>query len=277
MSDPKGGVAHHLLLSHGWSVPLIRQNSPGAQVGIALNINFSQPASPSLYDYRAWQYGYGIWTRWYLDPLYGRRYPPDLVDEAVRRGALSPSWLDVIQDGDLAAIAAQTDFLGVNYYTRQLARDREIPPDQNLPPSVFQAPENDHDWQEMEGWEVYPQGLFNVLAWLTYEYQPGTLYVTENGASWSDGPDEKGRVRDNRRIDFLRRHFAAAHHAIQIGVPLNGYFVWSLLDNLEWARGFSQRFGLIWVDFKTQERIIKDSGFWYRKIIMENGIPDSEG
>ncbi len=270
-------VAHHLLLSHGWSIPLIRQNSPEAQVGIALNINFSQPASPSVYDYRAWKYGYGIWTRWYLDPLYGRQYPSDLIDEAIQRRVLSPSWRELIQDGDMAAIATQTDFLGVNYYTRQLARDREIPPDQNLPPTVFQAPENEHDWQEMDGWEVYPEGLFNVLAWLHFEYQPTMLYVTENGASWSDGPDEKGRVRDNRRIDFLRRHFAAAYHAIQIGVPLKGYFVWSLLDNLEWSRGFSKRFGLIWVDFKTQERIIKDSGFWYRDVIMENGILNSDG
>jgi len=265
-------VAHYLLLSHGWSIPVIRSNSLDAQVGIALNINFSQPASASIHDYRAWQYGSGIWTRWFLDPLYGRQYPPDLVDYAIREGQLSPDGLVFVQDGDLAAIATQTDFLGVNYYTRQIARDQNVPPDQNLPASVIPTPLSNHNYQEMEGWEVYPDGLFNVLTWLHFEYQPHQMYVTENGASWSDGPNEKGRVNDIRRISFLQRHFAAAHRAIQIGVPLKGYFVWSLLDNLEWGYGFTQRFGLIWVDFKTQQRINKDSASWYSKVIAENGF-----
>lgn len=270
-------VAHHLLLSHGWSIPVIRKNSPGAQVGIALNINFSQPASASIHDYRAWQYDYGIWTRWFLDPLYSRGYPADLVDYAIQKRFLPPEGLVFVGDGDLAAIATQTDFLGVNYYTRQIARDREVPPDQNLPPSVFQPPHNDYDWQEMEDWEVYPDGLFNVLTWLHSEYRASQLYITENGASWSDGPDEMGRVKDTRRINFLQQHFAAAHRAIQIGVPLKGYFVWSLMDNLEWGYGFTQRFGLIWVDFKTQRRLLKDSALWYQSVISENGIPQLSG
>ena len=265
-------VAHHTLLSHGWSIPVIRENSPGAQVGIALNINFSQPASASIYDYRAWQFGYGIWTRWFLDPLYGRRYPADLVDYAIQNQYLPPEGLTFVEDGDLASIAAPTDFLGVNYYTRQIARDQEVPPDLNLPPSVFQAPQNEHNYQEMENWEVYPDGLFNVLAWLHLEYHAPSLYITENGASWSDSPDETGRVKDTRRINFLEQHFAAAHRAIQLGVPLKGYFVWSLLDNLEWAYGFTQRFGLIWVDFNTQRRILKDSARWYRQVIASNGL-----
>lgn len=267
-------VAHHLLLSHGWTIPVVRQNSPGAQVGIALNTNFSQPASASIYDYRAWQYGYGIWTRWLLDPLYGRGYPADLVDYAIQKRLLPPEGLVFVEDGDLAVIASQTDFLGVNYYTRQIARDRNVPPDQNLPPTVFQIPKNDHDWQEMEDWEVYPDGLFNILTWLHFEYQPPRLYITENGASWSDIPDGTGRVKDLRRINFLQRHFIAAHRAIQIGVPLKGYFVWSLMDNLEWGYGFTKRFGLIWVDFKTQRRLLKDSALWYRRVISENAISE---
>ena len=267
-------VAHHLLLSHGWSVPVIRENSSGAQIGIALNINFSQPASVSIHDYHAWQYGYGIWTRWFLDPLYGRQYPTDLIGYAIQKGYLPPEGPVFVEDGDLATIATQTDFLGVNYYTRQIARDQEVPPDKNLPPSVFQLPKNDNNWQEMEDWEVYPDGLFNVLTWLYLEYQPPILYITENGASWSDGPDEIGRVKDNRRVNFLKQHFAAAHRAIQIGVPLKGYYVWSLMDNLEWGYGFTQRFGLIWVDFNTQRRLLKDSALWYRRVISENGIPE---
>ncbi len=270
-------VAHHMMLSHGWSIPMIRSNSQAAQVGIALNINFSLPASASIHDYRAWQYGSGIWTRWFLDPLYGRQYPPDLVDYAIQEQYLPPAGLVFVQDGDLAAIATQTDFLGVNYYTRQIARDEDVHPDQNLPASVSPPPRNDLDYQEMEGWEVYPDGLFNVLTWLHFEYQPHQLYITENGASWSDSPDEKGRVKDTRRVNFLQGHFAAAHRAIQIGVPLKGYFVWSLMDNLEWGYGFTQRFGLIWVDFKTQQRLLKDSALWYRRIIAENGLPGTSG
>ena len=265
-------VAHHLILSHGWSIPVLQDNSPGAQIGIALNINFCQPASASIFDHRVWQYEFGLWTRWFLDPLYARQYPPDLVDYAIQKQYLTPDGLDFVKDGDMKSIATQTDFLGVNYYTRQIARDQIIPPDQNLPVSVFTTPWNARDYQEMGDWEVYPTGLFNVLAWLYFEYQPRQFYITENGASWSDGPDKKGRIRDTRRINFLREHFVAAHHAIQIGIPLKGYFVWSLMDNLEWGFGFAQRFGLIWADFNTQQRFLKDSALWYRRIIEENGL-----
>lgn len=266
-------VAHHLLLSHGWSVPVIRANSPAAEVGIAVNVNFNQPASPSSYDYKVWQHGFGMWSRWFLDPLYGRQYPPDLVEFAIKTHQLPAVGLDFVQAGDFEAIETPTDFLGVNYYTRQLSRDHSVPAEQNLPPTVFQAPKNDHDWQEMEDWEVYPDGLFNVLTWLNFEYQPASMYVTENGASWSDGPDESGRLKDTRRISFLQRHFEAAHRAIQLGVPLKGYLVWSLMDNLEWGHGFSQRFGLIWVDFKNGQRILKDSALWYKGVIAGNSIP----
>jgi beta-glucosidase len=270
-------VAHHLLLSHGWSIPVIRANSPAAEIGIAVNVNFNQPASPSRYDYHVWQYEYGMWTRWFLDPLYGRHYPPDLVDHAINHHNLPPDGLDFVQDDDLLAIATPTDFLGVNYYTRQLSRDQNIPYDLNLPPAVFQAPKNDHDWQEMEDWEVYPDGLFNILTWLFFEYQPASLYITENGASWSDSPDQTGRVKDTRRINYLQRHFLAAHRAIQIGVPLKGYFVWSLMDNLEWSYGFKQRFGLVWVDFKTQQRLLKDSALWYQRVISANAVQELTG
>lgn len=127
-------VAHHLLLSHGWSIPVIRANSPASQIGMALNVNFNQPASPSSYDYHVWQYEYGMWTRWFLDPLYGRHYPPDLVEHAISNHKLPPGGLDFVKDGDLEAIATPTDFMGVNYYTRQLSRDQDVPSDENFPP-----------------------------------------------------------------------------------------------------------------------------------------------
>ena len=117
------------------------------------------------------------------------------------------------------------------------------------------------------GWEVYPKGLYNALKSLSADYGPAKIYITENGASYSDAPGEDGKVHDVRRINYLKNHFLEARRAMKDGVPLKGYFVWSLLDNFEWAKGFSQRFGIIWVDYKTQKRIIKDSGLWYKKVI----------
>lgn len=263
-------VAHHLLLSHGWSVPVIRANCAAANVGIAMNVNYNQPASASRCDYAVWQYEYGMWTRWFLDPLYGRDYPPDLVRREIEKGELPGSGLDFVEEGDLAAIAVPTDFLGINYYTRQLSRDNSVPEEENLPVTAALSSDDAENWQEMEGWEVYPEGLFNVLSWLYFEYQPQAIYITENGASWSDAPDNQGRVKDTRRIRFLERHLLSARRAIQSGIPLRGYFAWSLLDNFEWGYGFKQRFGLVWVDFETQKRILKDSALWYRDLIHKD-------
>jgi beta-glucosidase len=264
-------VGHHLLLSHGWALPVIRQNSPGAQVGLSLNVNWTTPASPSAADYDTFRQNSGMWVRWYFDPLYGRGYPADMVADAIARGNLPKDGMTFVKEKDLEAISAPTDFLGLNYYTRFLARNQDIPEEQNMPPTVFQAPRNDLDWFDM-GWEVYPEGLFRVLTWLYFDYQPAKIYITENGCSYSDGPDTDGRVHDQRRTRYLAGHFEAARRAILAGVPLAGYFVWSLLDNFEWGHGFSQRFGLVWVDYKTLERVIKDSARWYKRVIAENGL-----
>ena len=264
-------VSHHLLLSHGWAVPLIRQNSPDAEVGIALNINSIQPASPSRADRDATLQVDGIWVRWCLDALYGRGYPADVVAGAIAAGHLPPAGLTVVADGDMDAIATPIDFLGLNYYTRSVVRSQAVPESENLPQTVFQAPAS--EWMEM-GWEDYPDGLVQVLGWLHFGYQAPKLYITENGASFSDGPDASGRIRDLRRLRYLKGHFAAAHRAIEMGVPLAGYMAWSLMDNFEWGRGYTQRFGLVWVDFETQQRIVKDSGLWYQRVIAENGLSE---
>jgi beta-glucosidase len=265
-------VAHHLLLSHGRAVSVIRHNVPSAQVGITLNLNFSEPASPSTMDYNAYRHGHGMWNRWFTDPIYGRHYPADIVDDFIREEIVPPTGLDFVQPGDMKEIAAKTDFLGVNYYTRQIFRDTSVPESENLPQQVFPPSHNDDHYQEFPGWEIYPEGLRRVLNWLYFNYQMPALYITENGASFSDGPDDSGRIADQRRIDFLHGHFVASAKAIEAGVPLKGYFVWSLLDNFEWGFGYSQRFGLVWVDFNTQERIIKDSARWYQQVIRNNAI-----
>ena len=265
-------VAHHLLLSHGRAVPVIRRNVPDARVGITLNLNFSVPASRSAVDYNAYRHGHGMWSRWFTDPIYGRHYPADVVDDFIREEIVPPTGLDFVQPGDMKEIAAQTDFLGVNYYTRQIARDTSVPESENLPQEIFPPSKDNGHYQEFPGWEIYPEGLRRVLSWLYFNYQMPALYITENGASFSDGPDTSGRITDQRRIDFLHGHFAASAKAIDAGVPLKGYFVWSLLDNFEWGFGYSQRFGIVWVDFETQTRLLKDSAKWYQRVIQNNAI-----
>ncbi|MEW5959686.1 MAG: GH1 family beta-glucosidase [Chloroflexota bacterium] len=260
-------ASHHLLLSHGLAVPVIRRNSPQAEVGITLNLSPVMPASPSPADFQAARHTDGHLNRWFLDPLYGRHYPADMVADYHARGYLPTAGLPFVRPGDLEAIAVKTDFLGINYYTRQVVRDETAA--DNWPQTVVRAPES--EWTEM-GWEVYPAGLFDMLCRLHFDYRPPKIYITENGASYSDGPEAGGRINDQRRLDYLREHFAAAHQAIQSGAPLAGYFIWSLMDNFEWAFGFSQRFGLVWVDYPTQQRIPKASALWYRDVIAQNGF-----
>lgn len=269
IQDPNAALraVHHLLLSHGWAVPIIRGNSPNAEVGIALNLMPAAPASASAADFHACRHFDGYLNRWFLDPLYGRHYPADMVASYIAQGYLPGEGLTFIHDGDLDTIAAQTDFLGVNYYTRAIVRDEKAA--YNLTQITFPSPESERT--EM-GWEVYPDGLYEILNRLHLEYRPRKIYVTENGASYSDGPDADGRIRDDRRVDYLCYHLAAAHRAIQNGVPLAGYFVWSLMDNFEWSRGYTQRFGIVWIDYETQKRIPKDSARWYKETIAQNGF-----
>ena len=266
-------ASHHLLLSHGWAVPVLRQNSPRAEVGITLNFTAALPASPSAADLDACRHFDGYFNRWFLDPLFGRRYPADMVADYEAAGHWpkeGPAWL---RAGDLAAIAMPTDFLGVNYYTRDILRSDKVAESENLARTLFKA--EAPELTEM-GWEVYPQGLYDLLNRIHFHYGPKKMYVTESGASYGEGPDAKGRIADRRRILYLRDHFAAASRAIANGVPLGGYFVWSLMDNFEWERGYKQRFGLAWTDYATQARLLKDSALWYRGVIAVNAVETAD-
>jgi len=257
-------AAHHVLLSHGWAVPVIRRNSPDAEVGIVLNFTHASAASASQPDQNAARWFDGYFNRWFLDPVYGRRYPADMVEDYTAAGHL-PNGMDFVQPGDMEAIAVPTDFLAVNYYTRAILRDEEAT--DNLPQTVVSSGE-----ETAMGWEIYPAGLYQLLCRLHFAYQIPKIYIAENGCAYSDGPGDDGKVRDERRISYLRRHFAAAQRAIQAGSPVQGYFVWSLMDNFEWAKGYDERFGLVWVDFETQQRIPKESAAWYSGVIGQNGI-----
>ena len=163
-------VNHHLLLSHAWAMPVIKENAPGSEVGIVINQSFMEPASRSAADMKAHRIQDGMWVRWFLDPLHGRGYPQDMIDHWHETKELSKDGMDFIQPGDMDLIASPVDCFGVNYYARSVMRSREIPEEENLPQSVFQAEKDDVNWTEM-GWEVYPEGLFNVLARWHYDYQ----------------------------------------------------------------------------------------------------------
>ena len=170
-------------------------------------------------------------------------------------------------------IATPTDFLGVNYYSRAVMRSNLVSEGNNAPRVIA---EPSADQKTDMGWEVYPDGLRQLLVRLHRDYEPSMLYITENGCAYGDGPDASGRVHDARRVQFLNDHLRAAWQAMEEGVPLAGYFLWSIFDNFEWAHGYTKRFGVTWVDYETQERILKDSALWYRQVIAQNALPTAE-
>jgi beta-glucosidase len=263
LTDPALGVqvAHHLLLSHGLAVPALRANG-AREVGITLTIWPPAPASDAPEDVAAAELAWLQEARWYLDPLYRAAYPGELFAIYERHG-LAPR----VADGDLATIAAPIDFLGLNYYSRNLVRSEPT-----VEPLGFSGMREGGEYTETD-WLVYPDGLFDLLTRVQREYAPPAVYVTENGAAFPDVVSSDGAVHDERRVAYLREHVRAAARAIEAGVPLRGYFVWSLMDNFEWAEGCTKRFGIVRVDYDTQRRTIKDSGRFYRDVIAANGVP----
>jgi len=262
IQDPVAAVraTHHLLLSHGLAVNILRESiHHTAKIGITLNLSPVHTATDSEADRAAAQRYDNMLNRLFLDPLMRGQYPPDQLDFLCQ--ALPDRWQD-----DLPVIAAPLDFLGVNYYTRAVVRhDPDFP--------IIQAnavqPEGS-EYSQM--WEIYPPGIYELLMRVWNDYHPKEIFVTENGICVPDGVDFDGKVRDERRIRYLRDHIAQASRAMADGVPLRGYLVWSLLDNFEWQLGYQMRFGLVHVDFDTLKRTVKDSGHWYANVIKVNGV-----
>jgi beta-glucosidase len=270
-TDPKKALraAHHLLLSHGLATRAIRKEAPDARVGIVLNLVPSFPHSDTDEDREAARWFDRFFNTWYLDPVFRGEYPEDGVRDRVRRGHLESEQMPFVEDGDMEIIATPIDVLGVNYYSRAVMK---AGPD-GEPERAAVVPED--ELTEM-GWEVYPDGLTDLLVRLKEDYAPGEMYITENGIALPGEEDAAGGIDDDARIAFLRGHLVAAHRAIEAGVPLRGYFHWSLMDNFEWGHGYTKRFGLFHVDFATRERTAKKSAHWYRDTIAANAVEDDE-
>ncbi|WP_434577399.1 GH1 family beta-glucosidase [Thermoanaerobacterium thermosaccharolyticum] len=255
-------VSHNLLLAHGKAVEIFRDiNSSDSKIGITLNLNEVFPATDSPEDKAAARIADGFQNRWFLDPIFKGEYPKDML-ELFGKYAKT----DFITDGDLKRISQKLDFLGVNYYTRAVVKKGND--------GILNAEQTDVYNEKTEmGWEVYPESLYNILMRLKNEYTFDLpLYITENGAAYKDVVSEDGRVHDEKRIEFLKKHFKQAKRFIDDGGKLRGYFVWSLMDNFEWAHGYSKRFGIVYVDYETEKRILKDSALWYKNLISTRTI-----
>jgi beta-glucosidase len=264
-------AAHHVLLAHGLAVPVIRRECRGAEVGITLNFEPATPASGSAADQDAARHSDGSFNRWFLDPVFGRRYPADMVADYAKAGYIPASGVPEAQDADFAAIATPTDFLGVNYYTRKIARSEAVPEAENAPVTLAMPPASELTTM---GWEVFPEGLYRLLCRIQFEYGPPKMFITENGSAWPDTVAADGRVHDRQRIQYLAGHLAATGRAMGAGARVAGYFAWSLLDNFEWERGYTQRFGIVHVDYATQVRTPKDSAIFYRDTIRSGRVEE---
>jgi beta-glucosidase len=262
-------VFHHLLLAHGLAVGEFRASGNSGRIGLAPNLMPHYPLSDSAADVAAARASDGYVNRWFLDPIFRASYPDDQRERYEQRlGSL-----EFVRDGDLAAIAAPTDFLGVNYYSPRVI---EAQPGDSPWPWRVVVPENvpttggfsEGVPRTDAGTPIVPSGLTDLLVRIRADYGDVAIMITENGAAFAEP------AHDERRVEFLHDHVAALRDAIAHGVPVIGYCHWSLLDNLEWALGYGQRFGLVHVDFETQRRTIKDSGRAFARIAAANGLED---
>jgi beta-glucosidase len=276
-TEPAAAVAaaHHLLLAHGLAVEVLRSSvRPDAEIAITLNPYPVVVAGPTEADRDAARRVDGLANRVWYDALLLGRYPDDVLEDV---GAVSD--LAHIHDGDLAQISRPLDALGLNYYRRHHVRARagasSAPPASQWPGSPDVEIVTPAGRVTDGGWAVEPDGLFEALVTAWDAYDPPPLYVHEAGAAYDDDVDGSGEVRDTERIRWLDGHLRAAHRALQAGVDLRGFFVWSLLDNFEWAEGYAHRFGIVHVDLDTLARTPKHSAHWYAGVLRANALPTS--
>ncbi len=252
-------ATHHLMVAHGAAVQAYRAIGKN-RIGLVVNLAPKDPVSARQADREAANRDDAYMNRQYLDPALLGTYPDEM------REIFGEAWPE-FSDADMARIRQPIDFVGVNYYTRNVVKDDP----KALPVRAGYVPQRQHAITET-GWEVYPKGLTDILVWVTERYGKIPLYITENGAAFYDPPTPvNGRIQDYLRTDYYRSHLRAAHDAMRRGVDLRGYFAWSLLDNFEWSLGFAKRFGLVHVDYGTQVRTVKESGRFYSEVIRTKG------
>ena len=264
--DPEAFLraTHTVNLAQAEAFRAMRAVRKDAVIGTAFNMSACEPAGDSEADRAAAERWHALVNLWYLETALRGRYPDAFVGgpPLERMG---------VREGDLERIRAPLDFIGINLYTRTLVRHHEA--DSFGLKALAVGPMGGNDGPKTDfGWEVWPKALYDVLMRITRDYDRPVLEVTENGCSYGDAPDANGVVNDQRRISFLQRYIGQVGRAIEEGADVRGYYHWSSMDNFEWAMGYSQRFGLVYVDFETQKRYVKDSGLWYRDVIKNNGF-----
>lgn len=256
-------AAYHLYIGHGKVVKYFRERQMEGEIGITLNLMPRHPLDGKEENKQAVQYADGYLNRWFIEPLVYKKYPEDMIALFKRKNIKVPEFTRE----NMELIGEPIDFLGLNYYNDTFIRanpDKWPLEGEAVIPKEKQVTDR--------AWPITPEGLEEMLIRLKEEYHFQKIFITENGASFHDIVTMEHTVEDAGRKDYLKRHLIAVHHALEKGVPVAGYFVWSLLDNFEWAFGYSSRFGIVYVDFETQERIVKSSGSWYAKCIQENGV-----
>lgn len=283
-TEPSAALSavHHLNLAHGLATTAIRRAAPDARVALTLNLAWVQPDSDSPEDIAAARRIDGLQNRVFVDPALGGTYPVDVLEDT----ASVTDW-SFVQDGDLALIHQPIDALGLNYYSPTVVRAHDPAGARpvadghgghgDAPASPWpgcddiEFPQQPGPYTDM-GWSIDAQGLHALLVRLSREHPGLDLYVTENGAAFPDVVTDDGLVHDDDRIAYLREHLSAVRQAIADGAPVRGYYLWSLLDNFEWAEGYAKRFGIVHVDYATQQRTVKDSGWWYAGVASRNGL-----
>lgn len=255
-------ASYHLLLAHARAVRLFRDLKMEGKIGIALNLSDCNPGGSHKMDVYATQLADGLRNRWFLDPLLKGRFPQDLIDAFKENNIIVPEMLDE----DLALMKGSVDFVGLNYYSPHFyVYDESGWP---LPHRAVQVGKPINDI----GWEIVPEALYNIMRRIVDDYGDIPLLVTANGNCVTDLIDRDGKIVDHARIDYMYRHIEQVARALRDGIDVIGYYAFSIFDNLEWALGFTKRFGLVYVDFKTQKRLPKESAYWFRDVMERNGL-----
>jgi beta-glucosidase len=261
-------ATHVVNLAQGEGFRAVKAVRPNSRVGTAFSMSPCEPATDSEEDKLAAERGHAIINIWFVEPALRGRYPDAFT--------YVPEWIMGIKSGDMEKVRAPLDFIGINLYSRTMVSaastsDRLEHPLNWIFPARFSG--GTEGRKTDFGWEVWPKAMYDMVTRLTRDYNRPAIEVTESGCAYNDGPDASGEIHDARRIAYHREYLSALARAMADGADVRGYHVWSLMDNFEWAEGYSKRFGLAYTDFKTQIRTVKDSARWYQKVASEGRIP----